>query len=382
MKSWLKIAFVIGFLVESLGCAGSSTSPSVSPADAFLGTGSNAGTYWPTAGWRTCRPEAVGMDSEGLKQVYEYAANPNINTEGIIIIKDGYIVGEAYFGDFTRSSRHDSWSLAKSVSSALIGIALDRGWIGSVNDEIFHYFPRWQTADTPEVNRRVTLRHLLTMTGGLEWREEDYYGDTSQEDIFRMYREADDFIQYVLAKPVVVEPGTRWYYSSGESMLLSGILESATGERAFAFAREHLFNPLGISNVNWESDPAGHTITGWGISATVRDYAKFGYLYLSEGQWEVRQIVSISWVRESTRAFSNKTTHFGYLWWLLHAYDSYREIGVTEGTFMASGAFSQCIIVVPENNLVVVRVGNDVPTEDLEWRTSEFIRLIQASLLE
>jgi CubicO group peptidase (beta-lactamase class C family) len=375
-----KVVLVVCLAASLCGCGSSVTGIGV---EAFLGNGSYLGAYWPTDGWRTCRPEEVGMDSERLALVYEYVANPNISTEGVVVIKDGYIVGEAYFGDWTVERPHASYSLAKSFTSALVGMAVDRGLIGGVDNEVYTFFPEWQTPETPDVKKRVTVRHLLRMMGGLEWREDDYYGANSQDDIPRMYRQGvQDFIQYVLDKPVVAEPGTQWYYSSGESILLSGVLEAATGQTAYQFARQNLFAPLGMSGVSWESDPAGHTITGWGIDATVRDYAKFGYLYLMDGQWGGEQLISASWVEESTSPISDALDHYGSQWWLPYGYASYREVGVTEGTLMAAGMFIQRILVIPDHGIVAVRVGNDVPSDDLEWETREFIRLIQDAVTD
>jgi len=345
------IALAACLAIGNLACA----SPvGDTPGSSFLGTGSYTGPYWPTLGWRTCRPEEVGMDSDKLLLVYDYAANPAINTEGLIVVKDGYIVGEAYFRGWTMADRHASYSMAKSVASTLIGIARDRGSIGSVNDEVYRYYPEWQTADTPDIKKRITIRHLLTMTAGLEWQEEDYYGSGSQDDIFRLYRDGvPDFIQYVLDKPVTAEPGSRWYYSSGESLLLSGIIESATGVTALRFAREQLFDPLGISSVDWESDPAGHTITAWGLMATVRDYAKFGYLLLNDGNWDGDQIVSADWVREATSPASDDWDHYGYQWWL----KTFNVNGKSYDAVIRSGWGCQKIILFPEHELMVVMTG-------------------------
>lgn len=342
----------------------------------FLGTGTYEGDYWPTDGWRSCLPENVGIDSDKLMKVYHYAANTNINTEGIVIVKDGYIIGEAYFNGFSSNQRHASYSVAKSVMSSLIGIAIDKGYVNSVDDKIYEYYEQWQTLGTSEDKKKISIKHLLTMTAGLEWSEGDYYDENSQDDIFRMYQESNDFIEYVLNKPVINEPGKEWYYSSGESMLLSGIIEKVAQESTLAFGMEHLFEPLGMAGISWESDPAGHTIGGWGINATVREYAKFGYLYLQNGRWDGEQIVSQSWIEESLQPASPEINYYGYQWWLIDAYTSYLEAGVPENSYMAVGIYLQRIIIIPEYNLVLVRVGNDVPSDNLEWSTAEFIKLV------
>lgn len=379
------ICFLFGgfFCLFAISCADSDpTIHSPREIKPFLGRGRYKGEYWPTVQWRVCNPAEVGMNSLRLYKAYDYAANPEINTEGIIIIKDGYIVGEAYFGNFTQSTRHSSYSVAKSFTSALIGIAIDKAMLGGVNDKVFQFYPQWQTPETPGLKKLITIRHLLTMTGGIQWQEGDYYNPNSQDDIYRMYRVSNNFIQYVLNKPMAAEPGTRWYYSSGETILLSGVIEAATGRTAFQFAEEHLLHPIGIADITWESDPSGHTITGWGISTTVRNYARFGYLYLKNGMWDGQRIISESWIEESTRAFSDSHPYYAYLWWLPPAFESYDSVDIPQNTYMAMGIYLQRLYVVPEKNLVVVRVGNDAGDTGGNWDSLKFLELITDAIVE
>jgi CubicO group peptidase (beta-lactamase class C family) len=368
----------------------------------FLGKGLYEGEYWPTQQWKSCRPEDVGMQSSKLIDVYFYLANPAINTEGIVIIKNGHIVGEAYFGNFTINSRHESFSIAKSFLSALVGIALEKGLIKDVEEKIYLYYPQLSRKKTfwrrskggieeiypqsgiypvqvlPGAKKRITIKHLLTMTSGFEWNERDYYEDTSQNDVFKMAAEYD-FIQYVLNKPIVYEPGTEWCYSSGDSMLLSGIIEKSANTGAYDFGMEHLFMPIGISGIEWHNDPAGHTIGGWGIQATVREFAKFGYLYLKKGKWEDQQIVPDSWIKESLQPVSPEVNYYGYQWWLLPALSGYAESVIPPKTFLAWGIFTQQIFVIPEEDLVIVRVADDPGSE--EWDEVEFLELVLDSIL-
>jgi len=372
------------------------------PAHQFLGVGPYEGEYWPTDQWKSCRPEEVGMQSDKLMEVYSYLANPAINTEGIVIIRKGYIVGEAYFGNFMVHSRHESYSIAKSFLSALVGIALEKGLIGDVDEKIYLYYPQlsrkktiWRRSEggveditsqsgsypgqvLPGAKKRITIKHLLTMTSGFEWNERDYYVDTSQNDVFKMAAE-DDFIQYVLNKPIVHEPGTHWYYSSGDSMLLSGIIEKSANRSTYDFGLEHLFTPIGIAGIEWRSDPVGHTIGGWGIQATVREFAKFGCLYLKKGKWEDRQIVPESWVAKSLQPVSPEVNYYGYQWWLLPALSGYAVSSLPPKTFLAWGIFTQQIFIIPEEDLVIIRVANDPGSE--EWDEVEFLELILDSIL-
>jgi len=345
-------------------------------ASRFVAEGVYRGEYWPTADWRTCQPEQVGMDSAELEKVFAYVQNPAVSTEGVVIIRKGYVVAEAYFGDFTRASRHDSYSVAKSFVSALVGIAIDRGALPGVDEPVYRFFADWQTPETPEGKRAMTVRHLLTMSSGLTWNEDDYYGDTSQNDAFLMGAQPD-FVAYVLRKPLQYPPGTHWHYSSGDSMLLSAIIQEATGETTYQFARSRLLDPLGLSAIEWASDRAGHTVGGWGIRATAREYAKLGYLYLHRGRWEEQQVVPASWVEESLRPASSTIDFYGYQWWRAPALAGQETSVVPDDTFLAWGIYTQQVFVIPSLGLVVARVAND-PGSDA-WDEVEFLtRVIQA----
>lgn len=349
-------------------------------AEQFLGKGEYLGEYWPTEGWRTCRPEEVGMNSEKLIKVYEYAANPDINTQGIVVIRKGYIVGEAYFSDFKMDSRHESFSIAKSFSSALIGIAIDKGFIESVDERLSEFYPEWQTPGTSESKKQMTIKDLLTMRSGLQWNEDDYYKDRSQNDVYIMIDSAQDYIQYVLNKPVIHEPGTHWYYSSGDSILLSGITEKSTGMTAYEFAGQYVFEPMGLTEIIWLADPAGHTITAWGIQGTVREFAKFGYLYLKKGRWEDLQVVPEDWIEESSQPVSEEIEKYGYQWWRLPVFKGYEETKIPRDILIALGIFTQQIFIIPTKDLLVVRLGHDTDPYHDEWRELEFLSLVLNSL--
>lgn len=346
----------------------------------FLAKGDYLGEYWPTSGWKTCRPEAVGMSSGKLMKVYEYAANPKIHTQAITVIRKGYIVGEAYFNNFTMNSRHESFSVAKSFSSALIGIAIAEGLIKGVNETLAKYFPRWQTPETPEAKKRMTIRDLLTMRSGLQWNEDDYYKDRSRNDVYIMIDSAKDYIQYVLDKPIIHEPGSHWYYSSGDTTLLSGVIEKSTGLTAYDFARKYLFEPLGLSEMIWLADPAGHTITAWGIQGTLREFAKFGYLYLKKGRWGDKQVVPQNWIEESSKPVSEEVKKYGYQWWRLPALADYESSNIPPDLLIAWGIFTQQIFILPTQDLLIVRLGRDPDPYHDEWREVELITLVLDSL--
>ncbi|MCP4147671.1 MAG: serine hydrolase [bacterium] len=348
-----------------------------SPQVQFLSGGSYQGQYWPTSGWRSCSPEEVGMNGARLMEIYDYVANPAVNTEGLVIIRDGYIVAEAYFGDFSIDTRHASYSVAKSFISALVGIAIDRGVLSGVDERVADFYPSWQAPGTETGKQNMQVRHLLTMASGLQWDESNYYDDTGENDAFLMGAESD-YIQYVLNKPSQYEPGTMWNYSSGDSMLLSGIIQGAAGRTAYSFALENLLAPIGIAGITWDSDEAGHTVGGWGISATVREYAKFGYLYLNRGQWENSRVVPEAWVEASLRRLTENIDFYGYQWWLAPAIEGFQGSIVPPDMFLAWGIYTQQIFVLPSHNMVIVRVANDPGSP--QWSEVAFLERILRAL--
>lgn len=346
------------------------------PTPDYIAAGDYLGPYFPTEGWRTCSPENVGLNVDKLKIVYDYVASNDFNTNGMLIIKNGYIVFEAYFNGHSETSKHPSYSIAKSFTSAAIGIAIEKGFINTVDDKIADYFEQLQSADTQAEKKEVSVKHLLTMSAGFEWNEDDYYSTDSQNDIFRMVRESYNYVDYVLNKPIVRVPGSSAYYSSGESMLLSGVLQSATGTILLNFSREHIFTPLGIDDIDWDSDPARHTVGGWGINTSLRNYAKFGYLYLNMGKWDQSQIVPETWVKESTDPSVSNISNYGYQWWIGSGFASFNEYNIPQDCFLGIGIYRQYLIIIPSENLVIVRTGNDIPAESENWNTAELISLV------
>jgi CubicO group peptidase (beta-lactamase class C family) len=324
----------------------------------YLHRGKAGGAYWPTNGWEVAAPEAVGMESQLLAKAIEYAANPRFETDGVVVVKDGYIVAEAYLGDFGQDSTHISYSMAKSFTSALVGIAIDRGLIPSVDAKLCQYFDEWSCDD--DGRNKVSIKHALTLTTGLKWHEDWDNVDPNTNDALQMIY-SGDYLGYVLGREASHEPGGFFTYSTGDPMLLSGVIAKATGMSVLEFAEENLFQPLGISSVRWDGDKEGYTAAFSELHLTVRDYAKFGYLYLNKGRWEDRQIVSEHWVAASTRTDPSVSMWdaYGYLWHVnlplrLGALDS----RIPADGYMAQGIMGQSLIIMPSQNLVIVTVAS------------------------
>jgi len=336
----------------------------------FPARGTYGGTYWPTDQWRSCAPEEVNMDSALLMSAYEYASDPDFETYSILIIKDGYIVGEAYFNEAKINSTLQGYSFAKIFTNAAVGVAIDQGVFNSVDDFIYTYLPAWNKETTPEIKKRVKIRHLLSMTGGLDWNYDPVIVD---DYVMQSY---EDYMSYVLIKHVIYEPGTHWNYSNGEAMMISGIMESNLKMHVNDYTNQNIFSKIGLPLLDWSSDDLRQTNTAYGIWATTRQYARMGYLYLKKGRWEQEQIMPEEWVIQSTNPISDEFNHYGFYWWLPPGFQNYDQYDIPDSTYIAVGANGQRMYIVPEYNLVVLRMGQGTGTEDKSWDTMKFLELI------
>jgi len=366
MKKLKYISFIL--LTFLFSCSDETVKPD------FLGNGMYNGVYYPTIEWRYCDPEELNVDEKKLVEAHNYISDPTAGTDGYMIVKDGYIIAEDYFNEFTKEEKHASFSISKSFTSALIGIAIDKGIISSVEDKFSEYYNELQHDSVQQWKKDIQIKHALTMTSGIDWTEEGLLSN----DLIQLSRE-DDFLSYVLHKSIKNEPGTVWSYNSGESMYLSGIFNITTGNSMLDFANENLLNPIGINDLEWITDATNHTLAGWGINASMHDFARFGYLFLNNGNWDGNQIISEEWVKESTSPFSNEYPFYGYLWWLGEEVFSESNFNLPDDLYMAIGAFGQYIIVIPSENLLIVRMGQEVITQN-SWNPEEFIHLVLGAI--
>jgi CubicO group peptidase (beta-lactamase class C family) len=306
-------------------------------------------SYWPTDEWLTSTPKDQGMDSSLLTELLDYIdVHYSSTIDSLIIVRNGYIVLEAYPSGLSPDYLHVLHSVTKSFTSALIGIAIQEGFIDSVHQKVVDFFPDRSIANLTSLKQVMTLEHLLTMTTGFEWDEWQYPYTDTRNGLIRAIT-SGDFVQYMLDLPVESVPGTVWTYCTGASHLLSAILEEVTNQSTLAFAQDYLFDPLGISSVYWGSDSQGVYFGGSELYLKPRDMAKFGLLFLNNGTWDGQQIVPNEWVLNSTSTlyhqFSDDYNGYGYQWW------TWPSLG---GVYYASGLYQQKIIVVPEHDLVVV----------------------------
>jgi len=323
-----KHSFVLSILLVLLLSACASQTSSASPPISL--------DYWPTGGWRTSTPEEQGMDSEELTEVIDYLQRQRgFDIHSLLIIRNGYIVTDAYFYPFAQNSKHDLASATKSFTSTLIGIAIDQGYIESVGQPVLDFFPEHTVANLDANKEAMTLEDLLTMRSGFKCSNQG-----SQSTDVQMWM-SSDWVQFALDLPMSTEPGTHYNYCNQNSHLLSAIIQETTGMSALAFAQKYLFEPLGVSDVIWSADLQGNNC-GWGdMKLSPHDMAKLGYLFLNDGVWDGQQVVSATWVKAATSG-----DRYGYQWWLKPS-----------GFYFATGVGGQEIWVLPDQNMVVVMTG-------------------------
>ncbi len=303
-------------------------------------------------GWLEAEPEAVGLSTERLQAADREVQRRLQSVESFLVVKRGCLAWERYYdGGGPRHCPH-LFSVTKSVLSALVGIAIARGQIAGVEQPVLDFFPEASSAGPDSIKKRLTVRHFLTMTPGLQWITRAY----GYEPLAERLRGSSNWIEFILSLPVKERLIGRFQYNSAASHLLSAVLTRATGRPARELANEELFAPLGIGPVAdaesddvggeaccWAHDPQGYTIGGWGLALSARDVAKFGRLYLDLGRWGDRQVVPKQWVLDSV---TPHTREYGYHWWL-------RTIqGVR--VYAAVGRGGQHVFCLPEKEMVVV----------------------------
>jgi CubicO group peptidase (beta-lactamase class C family) len=298
--------------------------------------------FEPGSDWEVGAPGDVGMDSYTLNWSRVYAFQEGRNTQGVVVVRNGAIAAEWYAPGRGPDSWGASWSMAKSFTSALIGIAIEDGLIPSVDEPMTTYYPDWAGSPREE----ITLRDVLQMASGLHWNEEyDPTVQGAESDIIEIVLFHPDQLAYVADLEYESEPGTVFEYSSGNTMLLSGVIEHATGMSVAAYAQQELFGPIGIDQVEWWQDAAGHTLTYCCLDMPSRDFARMGLLFLNDGMWGDEQVVPAQWVVDSTTPSP--------------AFDGYGNMNdrLPDDTYAAEGHDGQYIYVIPSLDLVVVRNG-------------------------
>ena len=346
-------------------------------------------TLWPTKGWETATPASVGLDEKVLDGLdKDLAAGKFSLVDSFTVFRCGKKVYErTYSHDYAKiygkqakekgplnarltgrynyfdpdwhpyyhgTDMHTMQSVSKTVTSVIIGVAMNRGdFKAGVDTPVLKYFDVAKVKNVDERKRRMTLRDVLTMTAGLEWIEDVPYDDPRSDS--SLMEATDDWVQYVIDKPMAAEPGKGFNYSSGVTELLAYIFKKETGQDIDDYGEKYLFAPLGIKH-HWKRTYMEVIDTEGGLYLNGSDLAKIGYLYLHDGVWDGKQIVSNEWVKESLKGYidAEGDYKYGYKWWLLKRTDSAGYV------WMARGFGGQRMMVFPEEGIIVTFTGWDI----------------------
>jgi CubicO group peptidase (beta-lactamase class C family) len=362
MQSTLR-SYVLLWLVVSIGAA------------CDLLTGPDDGYQIPLAtddGWETASLEEVGMEPDSLLALLDLIADTEDHLiHSILIVKNQRLVFEEYWPGVDLDSRtlapvhrshdretlHYVASVSKSITSALVGIAIERGFIRGVGDPLFSYFPEHSDLVRND-NGQIALEHLLSFCSGFDWNEHAYGFDDPRDSHFQMFN-ATDPMEHLLGRPMVFDVGGEFHYNSGDTNILGEIVRRTSSSSTLVeFADRYLFQPLDIEAYEWIRFPLADEVTfaSGGVSLRPRDMAKLGALYLNGGVWNGEHIVPEEWVNVSTQLHTpllkqyRTLCGYGYNWWLGRS--RFRE-GEVEHV-RASGWGGQVVFVFPELELTVV----------------------------
>ncbi|HXJ88602.1 MAG TPA: serine hydrolase [Candidatus Binatia bacterium] len=344
---------------------------------------------WPTRGWTNAEPRAVGLDEKVLSAFdTDLASGKYSLVDSFAIYRCGQVAldriyshnyGQIYAKEASErgplnahltgwynyfdpawhpyyhgTDLHTMQSVSKTVSSVILGIAKTRGdFKAGLDTPLLSFFDPSRVKNVDDRKRRITLRHVLTMTTGLDWNEEVAYDDPKNDA--SLMEASEDWVQYVIDRPMAQEPGKVFNYSSGVTELLAHIFEKETGRDVEQYGAQYLFGPLGMEHF-WKRSPLGVVDTEGGLFLKNADLAKIGYLYMHGGLWAGKQVVSKEWVEQSVAPFTDAEQQYkyGFKWWLLPSSDRQGFI------WMARGFGGQRLMVFPEDQLIAVFTGWDI----------------------
>lgn len=373
---------------DSAGDDGTSTASSAAGGEDAAG-GDSDDVVYPGEEWERADAEEMGFDSEVLEAIAADAEA--LASECLVVVRQGRLVAEWYWGEGAPDHAREVFSVTKSFTSALAGIAQDDGDL-SLEDSAADYIEEWQGTDS----EAVTVRHLLSNDSGREWNLALDYGQLPG---------APDRTQFAIDLGQQYDPGTAWSYNNAAIQTLDRVISVATGETTADFAAERLFAPLGMDDTEMTAANADGTATNtfFGLQSTCEDLARFGHLYLRDGEWDGEQIVSADYVEDSVGAPSQDlNAAYGLLWWLnvegrlldpiqgVAPTDGPQEEvvgqiipGASEDIFTAQGLGGQVILVDPGTETVVVRIGEGGGDGPLDgYRAPDAARVVTEALVD
>lgn len=282
-------------------------------------------------------PESQGIASQGLIDFLEAVNASDLEFHSIMINRNGKLVLEGWWEPFKKEYIHTLYSLSKSFTSSAVGMLYDDGKL-TPEDKVVSFFPDKLPSQVSENLAAMRVHDLLTMHTG-----------HTEETLGRLRAGGDDWVKSFLALEVPVPPGTHFLYNTGATYMLSAIVQKISGQNLMDFLKPRLFDPLGIEGADWESDPLGINVGGYGLRIRTQDILNFGQLYLQEGEWNGKRLLSREWISEATRKQVNSQDNdsdwgqgYGYQFWRCKP-----------GCYRGDGAYGQYCIVVPEKNAVI-----------------------------
>ncbi len=361
LKRLLVIIMVSAVIFMCWSCTSKTEQPAVNT--------SSDSKPWPTKSWSTSTPKEQGINSADLSKSDKYIKDNYPSVCSLLVVRHGYLVYEKYYNGRNADSALPVYSVTKSIMSALTGIAMQQKLIKSIEQPVSELVPNYfKDIDDPN-KKNITIKQVLTMTGGLE----------SIDNNYNDFHSAKDWLSQTLKMPLIDEPGTKFVYNTGLIQFLSNIISKTSCMDTCKYADKYLFSKIGINPTSWDRDSQGYYCGGSGLVLTARDMAKFGYLYLNDGQWDGKQIIPKDWVEESTKKqlYAYDGFDYGYLFWVQTAHDSTKNVDYI--TYRADGYGGQKIIVVPQLDLVaVVTASPDANTKDDDMQNIVFNYVIPA----
>jgi len=301
----------------------------------------NTALEYPQQQWQTKAPSELGIDEQKIKKLFDLSFSDSA-TQAVVLIKDGFLVGERYANGYDQASYGTSWSMAKSFYASLIGISIDRGEIGSLDDRVAEYLDYFN-----DQRSEITIRDLLDMSSGLEMPDHEH------EKMFF----TSDHLEYARSVGYEQPAGKVFQYNNVNSMLLADILQQATGVAADVLLTERVLNKIGLTDVTLWRDAAGNPLTYCCIDTTARQYSRFGLLFSRDGKWNNEQIISADYVDQTFSVVwgdLNSQTINQQRGYSLHWWNSRNDEKAV--IFNNSGKFGQYIFVDRENDLVFTRI--------------------------
>jgi CubicO group peptidase (beta-lactamase class C family) len=312
------------------------------------------GDSWPVPDWEPVEPEEAGFDPDALEEMAEQAEAAGSSC--FVITRDGHLVAEWNWGDREPDDLREAFSVTKSITSTLVGIAQDQGLL-DIDDPASDFIEEWQ--GTPSED--VTIRNLISNDSGRFWEFNNDFGALPG---------SEDQTAFAIGLEQQHEPGTQWDYNNSAIQTLDEVLEQATGTPTREFAQEVLFEPIGMES-DIATDPAGNTLTYMGAQTNCRDLARFGLLFLREGEWDGEQVVSRDFVREAISPSQELNEGYGFLWWL---HD--------DGTYAAQGLNDQVVAVFPSDGVVATRMSGEQGEEGVTFGGGEIRSQVPDALVE